>query len=321
MKEREYWVDNVKLFACILVMLGHFFQSMVKASIINDGIVLEWFDTTIYYFHVPLFFVCSGYLYQKYSKVNDFSSWFKNIRKKLLVLGVPYFVFSTVTWVIKYFFVMGNNQIGGLFESLFLFPYPPYWYLYCLFFIFFITPTFSYKGKWCVYFVISLVLNILGSLGIKTDIYFIDIVMTNEVWFLIGMYIPYVKMKKEVLLPGSIIFILFLIMTGFLYGFDITFAGMDLILGVGLCVGVVLIFKNTTKSIWLSQYTMSIFLMHTIFAAGIRVVLLKVGVMTPIIHIGIGIGFSILGPVLAEMLLRKIKYADFIIYPNKYIKL
>ena len=70
-KTREKWVDDVKVIACILVVLGHFFQSMVKASIMPENDLYKWFNITIYYFHVPLFFICSGYLYQKYSKVNS----------------------------------------------------------------------------------------------------------------------------------------------------------------------------------------------------------------------------------------------------------
>ena len=70
-KTREKWVDDIKVIACILVVLGHFFQSMTKASIMPENDLYKWFNTTIYYFHVPLFFICSGYLYQKYSKVNE----------------------------------------------------------------------------------------------------------------------------------------------------------------------------------------------------------------------------------------------------------
>ena len=68
-RTREKWVDDVKVIACILVVLGHFFQSMMKANILPENDLYGWFNTTIYYFHVPLFFICSGYLYQKYSKV------------------------------------------------------------------------------------------------------------------------------------------------------------------------------------------------------------------------------------------------------------
>ena len=100
-RTREKWVDDVKVIACILVVLGHFFQSMTKASILPENDLYGWFNTTIYYFHVPLFFICSGYLYQKYSKVDGVGSWCRNVAKKALALGVPYATFTTATWVLK----------------------------------------------------------------------------------------------------------------------------------------------------------------------------------------------------------------------------
>lgn len=143
-RTREKWVDDVKVIACILVVLGHFFQSMTKANILPENDLYKWFNMTIYYFHVPLFFICSGYLYQKHSKVNDFKSWKKNVAKKVLALGVPYVTFSTATWVLKTVFSDSvNKQADGLLETLVLNPSAPYWYLYALFFLFLITPTFT----------------------------------------------------------------------------------------------------------------------------------------------------------------------------------
>lgn len=143
-RKREVWVDDVKVVACILVVLGHFFQSMTKAGIIPAGNLYEWFNIIIYYFHVPLFFICSGYLYQKYSKVNSFKSWKNNVLKKALALGVPYVTFSTATWVLKKVFSSNvNDQIGSFGDTLLLHPTAPYWYLYALFFIFLVTRTFT----------------------------------------------------------------------------------------------------------------------------------------------------------------------------------
>ena len=143
-RTREKWVDDVKVIACILVVLGHFFQSMTKANILPENDLYKWFNTTIYYFHVPLFFICSGYLYQKYSRVNSVGSWRRNVAKKILALGVPYVTFSTATWVLKKVFSSSvNDQIGGLGDTLLFHPASPYWYLYALFFIFILTPTFK----------------------------------------------------------------------------------------------------------------------------------------------------------------------------------
>lgn len=134
----------MKVIACILVVLGHFFQSMTLSNIIPKNDLHKWFITTIYYFHVPLFFICSGYLYQKYGEVNSIKSWWRNIVKKTLGLGVPYVTFTTATWMLKKVFSSSvNREISGLGDILIFHPTSPYWYLYALFFIFLITPTFS----------------------------------------------------------------------------------------------------------------------------------------------------------------------------------
>ena len=117
----------MKVIACILVVLGHFFQSMTKANILPANDLYEWFNMTIYYFHVPLFFICSGYLYQKYSEVNSARRWYRNVAKKALILGVPYITFTTITWILKTLFSNSvNDDIGGLYSTLIFHPTAPY---------------------------------------------------------------------------------------------------------------------------------------------------------------------------------------------------
>ena len=64
--------------------------------------------------------------------------------EKALALGVPYLTISTATWLLKTVFADSvNKQADGLFSTLVVNPSAPYWYLYALFFIFLVTPTFS----------------------------------------------------------------------------------------------------------------------------------------------------------------------------------
>jgi fucose 4-O-acetylase-like acetyltransferase len=58
--------------------------------------------------------MCSGYLYQKYSKVNPISVWENNVLKKRLTLGVPYFAFSIFTWCLKIIFSESVNEKVGV---------------------------------------------------------------------------------------------------------------------------------------------------------------------------------------------------------------
>ena len=70
-----------------------------------------------------------------------------------------------------------------------------------------------------------------------------------------------------------------------------------------------------------AQWTMPVFLMHTIFAAGLRVVLLKMGVTSALVHIPLGLAIGFIGPVLAMIIMERLKPLDFLVYPNRYIKL
>ncbi len=70
--KREIQIDNIKLFACIFVVLGHFFQSMVKAGIMPESASYLWFNKTIYLFHVQLFFYLFRLSLSKNNKRNQF---------------------------------------------------------------------------------------------------------------------------------------------------------------------------------------------------------------------------------------------------------
>ena len=78
-RKMDWWCESYCLY---IGLLGHFFQSMTKANILPQSDLYRWFNTTIYYFHVPLFFICSGYLYQKYNKVNSVAVGIRMCQKK-----------------------------------------------------------------------------------------------------------------------------------------------------------------------------------------------------------------------------------------------
>ena len=73
-KIRYEWVDNVKFAACMLVVLGHFFMGMAESEIIRQTAFYNIVNQAVYTFHVPVFFVCSGFLYQKSDKVHTLRS-------------------------------------------------------------------------------------------------------------------------------------------------------------------------------------------------------------------------------------------------------
>lgn len=326
-RTREKWVDDVKVIACILVVLGHFFQSMTKANILPENDLYKWFNTTIYYFHVPLFFICSGYLYQKYSKVNSVDSWCKNVAKKALALGVPYLTFSTATWLLKTMFADSvNKQADSLFSTLVVNPSAPYWYLYALFFIFLVTPTFSSVKATAIGLIVALAAKVLILTGGGTSIYAVSTVLSNEIWFVLGMSICAFNVQlKGRKVQGTIFGLLFVILSVVVYTAEISGSVISFAMGLVACIAVILMvagFEDKFGRVmdFLAKYTMPIFLMHTLFAAPLRSVLLKVGVTNAVAHVVLGLGISFAGPIIAAWIMKKTKWLEFFLYPNKFIR-
>lgn len=332
MKKREIWIDNLKAIACILVALGHFLQSMIKSNLLINNDLFMWFEETIYLFHVPLFFICSGYIYQQYNCVNSVKSWLSNVRLKLLTLGVPYFTFSLVTWILKTVFSNSvNDSPKPLCETLFLHPLSPYWFLYILFFIFLITPTFKDKNKAILGLLISLILYLLHN-NYPVNSYLISNLVSYEFYFILGMTLSCFHISGSSILIkhgktlGTILLISFLPLSILNYLFlstEIT----KLLLCLMICIALTSIFiyldsPNTQCSFlnYISGYSMPIFLMHTLFAAPLRSLLFKVGITTPFIHIVSGLLISFVGPIMATMIMKKSKYLYFFIYPNQIMK-
>ena len=326
--KRDIWVDNVKVIACILVVLGHFFQSMVKSNLMVGTFAYNYFEDTIYYFHVPLFFICSGYLYQKYSSVNKFETWINSVIKKIIALGIPYFVFTFITWVLKKVFASSvNGEIGGILDTFFVHPTSPYWYLYILFIFFVITVTTKTKRMQLIMFGLAIVVRGLSELGFATGLYFIDKSMENWVWFVLGMLISYNVMFLPDIKLGIVLFVVFLTGSYVAEIGYIPFPFVSFALTLLACCSIIGIMKTIfedgmQKKNWSfgTRYTMPIFLMHTLFAAPLRSVLLKVGITNLVAHVALGLVISFAGPIIAMLIMERIKPLDFVVYPNRYLK-
>ena len=328
---REHWVDDIKILACILVVLGHFFQSMTEAGIMRTTPFYQWFIQGIYLFHVPLFFICSGYLYQRSGTNHSFRSWLVNINKKALALGIPYIIFSSATWIMKTVFSGSVNHTAGdsYLGTIFLTPLSPYWYLYGLFFIFLFTPVFCDR-KWAVIGLSAAICCKLLSFAFSSGIAAVSYVLSYEIWFVIGMCLHVSGLLKTVngrkaRITGILAAIAFVLLHLGAFFCQIHHPVIDFALGITACMAVILLIgfsgRNSQNKVLnaMAQYTMPVFLMHTMFAAPVRILLLKLGIHSPIIHVAAGLFISFAGPVMAAELMRHIKWLDFCIYPTKYI--
>ena len=130
------------------------------------------------------------------------------------------------------------------------------------------------------------------------------------------------KNKQKQGIIGGLLFILLSIV---IYIANIHIDIITFFMGLLACYVVIILTVDFEEKFgycftFLSKYTMPIFLMHTLFAAPMRSFLLKIGIEQVTIHILLGLGVSFLGPIIATWIMKKSKWLEFFLYPNKFIK-
>ena len=124
MKERLYWIDWAKAIAIYGVVLGHVSVEANPACVRYIAGVLTWF-------HVPLFFLVSGYLFR--IKEKDFVGYLRNSAKSLLI---PYVFFNIISAPILWKLQAHDVWLIGLYEFLICKSHAwagPAWFLVALF--------------------------------------------------------------------------------------------------------------------------------------------------------------------------------------------
>lgn len=331
-KTRYEWVDSVKFACCVLVVLGHTFMGIAEAGIIEKGTVYNLLTQSVYTFHVPLFFVCSGFLYQSSNRVHSLNSWGKNVADKLLNLGVPYITFTAITVILKTVFSESvNNSAGNLLKTIFISPVAPYWYLYALFFMFVFIPCLKNKKQAAVLLTASVaarVVYLVLSYNFVSVPYPIKSTLGRMIWFALGIFLAfniidlkaiYSKITMAVFFAGAIALSIYYYreLNGDLI--------IQTIIGVPFVVAILVLSQNLRisfiekLSFKFSEYFMPVYVMHTIFSAGVRILLLKLGVQSPIVHIICGLIAGFIIPIAIYEIAKKIPPLLFFIYPKKAI--
>ena len=118
---------------------------------------------------------------------------------------------------------------------------------------------------------------------------------------------------------------LFIILSIVVYMAKISGSMISFVMGLLACVAVILMVADFEEKFnrgidFLAKYTMPIFLMHTLFAAPMRSILIKTGIENAVIHVVLGLGVSFAGPIIAAWIMKKTKWLEFFLYPNKALK-
>lgn len=321
--ERNKFVDILKGYACLLVVFGHVLSGVRSAGISDLSVNAEKF---IWSFHVDLFMFLSGFVFTLTGTWHKRGSRLRFIGGKLLSLGVPYVIFSSL-YIAVNSLVPGVNNVSVLSDILFIFvkPVAQYWFIYALlwlFILFCILPDIIPPiAKTLILYSIFIFCKCL-----KIDMGFLDYSLNCVLVFGLGASI---KSFKELPMWVKIIVPIFHIaVSAVLIKFDfinLLFVD-DLLSLLGIFASICFISLLSRLSPvsrfldFIASNSFQIYLLHTFFTAGIRIVLIKLGITNFVLHIILGTVFGIVFPCLIAKIASLTPYLNIFFFPEKAIK-
>lgn len=327
MAERNVLVDRLKGYACFLVLFGHVIMGIRLAGV-EVPYALYVAERFIWSFHVALFLFLSGFVYKITGEWKSKKTKLGFIGYKFVNLAVPYVVFSAVYVLINSFAGSANTQFAlSDLLSIWKEPIAQYWYLYALFFLLCIYAICSGIIKNYITTIILLVAGyILPLFGVSFGSF--EFVIYSALAFGLGTFSD-IKRIENLSLWLKITTILLHIALGIvLVYFSLIekpwYKELMIIIGIISSIFLIsLIQKSNAVSRFLdfvNKYSFQIYLLHTIFTAGIRIVLMKIGVLNWVVHTVVGCLFGLFCSVMVAMICEKIKIFNILFFPMKYIK-
>ena len=192
MKERYNELDLMKGIGIILVYLGHNFN---LKGLENNEIFL-YIYRIIYSFHMPLFFLISGFLMNNGKEIHLKKYYVHKIRRIL----IPYFFINLIDFFPRTLF---PNLVNSEFDIMRVFFYGSKitWFIYTLFIIFMIFPFLEKyilkKDRYHLFGIILILVNYFKVFS-KMEIFSINVVVGYLVYFYIGYIIRPIYKNKIV---------------------------------------------------------------------------------------------------------------------------
>jgi fucose 4-O-acetylase-like acetyltransferase len=302
----------------IMVVIGHYYPN-------QSPLYWELIRKFIYGFHMPLFLILSGYLFSKYHDTQKLNLSF--LKKKFTRLIIPFISIAIFAFAIKFvagqFYTLRHPVSVNSFMSIFITSkgtyFPLLWFLYSLFIIFTIYPILNLvlRSKFLIFFISILLLFINWP-----RYFYLNHVFVSFPFFCFGALFSR-QIDFDTLENRKLIYLLLIgtILLTFTYFFAMPFIEdllyikvTKLIIGISGSLTIISLAAILNKGLNLNHflyvigfYSMSIYLLHTIFSSSISIInyqILKTNYF--IIPALFGITIGIFLPLLLEMhVLRK----------------
>lgn len=311
----------------MLVVVGHTGRGLSGQAFSDGEELLSTMDQAIYAFHMPLFFILSGITFGMRPPISINPS----LRGRVWRLIYPLVIWTYIFLALQAF-AGDNSNARSDWMGVLVWPVPPvahFWFLWALLLI---TVLLAIVRMLCLsamsdiqFWISTLVAASIISFSVTLPGHltpFFGAGLSYLPVFAVGGLIGASSFVRSV--PNRVFasiagtaFMIGLLATVFLYfGVPRHLSGtvLSLLLIVPLMAisGRYALFRWAQGIAFLGVISMPIYVMHTIFSAGLRIMLLQVGLDSLLIHFVLGTVIGIIGPLIFYILLKRQKALHYV---------
>ncbi|CAK1229622.1 Uncharacterized membrane protein YcfT (YcfT) [Fructobacillus fructosus] len=313
MSKRIEWIDVAKAIGIVLVVYGHVILGLHDSGLWTGFINYRALHDVIYSVHMPLFFFLSGIFAINWVERAPGTA----IGKKALTLLVPYFLWGFIQASVMQVFAGSTNNGQGLANAVKLpfIPYAQFWFLYDLFWIFLIYYLLiNYLHLTTkVFIILSFILMLVSPYLGYWELWRISYHM---IFFAIGtlilkhhQWINRVNFWAVVMVTVILNSLMLTLSLNIFWHNALTF--------VVACSGILLLAKiskgiKSKKIDSVGRQSMVIYLLHLMFTAGSRIMLMKVGMDNLYIQMLIGLLLGVFAPLFVLFIANKMRISKYL---------
>ncbi|WP_413666317.1 acyltransferase family protein [Mucilaginibacter sp. Mucisp86] len=329
-RSRLNWIDYAKGLGIILVVFGHVIKGLITVKLI-DPTFFYYSVNFVYSFHMPLFFVLSGYFFL--NSFNKRGTW-PFVKIKLETIAYPFVIWSIIQTVIeiKLSAYTNNHLHSDVLASCLYIPRSQFWFLYALFFINILNVLFFKITKkwgllislmvWIAYYIMPAAVHDFGK-----DTF--EKVFVNLIYFQTGIFLSqYAGLTKKIISNGYLFILNLIIYSCSLYiyfNYPHTAWYNEIFCQLSGCFSVFFICEFLAqKSIlkfleYLGINSLAIYLVHLLAGNGCRIVLSKfLHINNSAILIVSGVLIGLIVPLIVYNIAMKSKYTSWLFaFPAK----
>lgn len=325
------YIDALKGFSGLCVVLGHVVSRYLDMGIYSGAEApLHNIFNLLYSFHMPLFMMISGYVYDTAYFDGSGRPYGKRINRQVYDLIGVYVIFSVLRVFSKVLARMMLNRevVPANIALIAIKPIETLWYLYVLilFYLIFSIRRLSALNKWLLLGILTAA-AVCGQL-LNTGWFAANYLLYYALFFFIGM--AYGKNKTWIIgnrLLASVLFCASVVLCARFwngkYINQVLIVSIIAALGISLTLWYVFehisFFGNCKIFKILGQYSLEIYVLHIFFIAGLTEVFLKVGIRNVYMSMFLNLAVSTAASVLVSEFCYKLGIHDLVFKPFTYL--